>query len=172
VDALREQFENMRRNADDAQRSRGQAEDLRKRARDLLEGMSPEERDELRRWMAEQQRENATPFDQTETVDARRADEDGSGNLMGEFDDPNMQPLRPGEEGAISRRETAQRILENLRSSQGASEERTVPRERSAALERYFRRALERLREREAAGEAPAPEPAPTGPSQDAPDVK
>jgi len=74
LDSLRERIDEMRKNSSDAERLRGNAGKLREQAKNLLEDMSPAERERLADWLRSEQAErgNAQPFD-TEDLDARAA---------------------------------------------------------------------------------------------------
>lgn len=61
VDAMREAIERMREKRAQAQRTAERSRELEKQAREMLEKMSPEERERLERWAAEQERESSQP---------------------------------------------------------------------------------------------------------------
>ena len=125
--------------------------------------MTPEQRQQMERWAQERAREGGgsadatnTPATSTETLDLRREATDQ--RVVGEVDNPRSIPSDA--EARLSRRAMADEVRQAVDSAQSGADQRDVPRERARAVDRYFRKTLERLA-------PPAPD-APEAPAKDA----
>jgi len=153
LDSLRERIDEMRKNSSDAERLRGNAGKLREQAKNLLEDMSPAERERLADWLRSEQAErgNAQPFD-TEDLDARAASD--SKRVTDERTNPSWQP--GSTDGSVSERALPDELREAARGNERALEERSVP-AKYRNVEEYFRRAIERAEKDAAKTKPPAP---------------
>ncbi|MCA9282390.1 MAG: hypothetical protein H6812_01030 [Phycisphaeraceae bacterium] len=177
VQRLREQLEEIRDEARRAKQNQQRADDIRDRARELLDGMSDDERQRMLDWAEQLARENNAPPDDsfaaqsrdrppidasnTSPMDIRRNADDG--RVVGEFDDPNS---RTGAGDVSDRAPTPAEIRKALEGLDQLVEDRAVPRSRQSVIERYFRKALERAEKEQA--EQPAESSPPPAPAKDA----
>jgi len=161
-DRLRERLDELSERERGAAKDRESAERARRRAQEMLDRMSPEERERMRQWAEAEQREQSPPPPapaprpadatppRTEPVDARQEGGAPDRVIAEWFSD---QPQPPGGEPApIEER----RVREAVSGAERALEEQPAPRRYRDVLRRYFESF------REGAGERPAP--APTAP--------
>lgn len=155
LDKVRE----LARRRDAAQQSREEAERLRRQAQRMLEDLSPEERDELRRLAEQIAKERGAPPDdfrgaRTEDVDARRPTQtnDDAGRVIAEW----LSEGRPGADDARGAVDTRRRLTEAAQGAQRAIEEQQTPARYADLIRRYFQRLPDAVERAAPAGEAPA----------------
>lgn len=177
-DTLSERFNDLAREAQEAEAARKRAERLRDAARRLADGAPPEQRDGTSDQIANRSRAKggsggdgsddserlAGPgsrprvpdgFRGTDDVDARRGGEDG--RVVHEWSNPDAPISR---DGAVSNRPMSEELLEAQESAQKGVEERTIPSRYDPVLRKYFEKALRRAKEAEAEQKKSEPAPA------------
>ncbi len=150
---MREMIEQMRDARERIAEERADSDELRAQAKQLLDEMSPEQREELERWAGQQLIEDggaAAGYEYTtEAVDARTTT-DGM-EVRDEWFNPDGEIVR---DGAVSRQEMIDSLRTAAEGAERAIEEQRVP-ARYRNVRRYFERALKRAEEAE---EPAAPE--------------
>lgn len=150
---------------DFANQSREDAQRLREQAERMMQDLSPDEREQMRRLAERIAREQGAPSEdftgaQTRDVDARRptgAPED-SGRVIAEW----LSDGKPDANDARGTVDARRRLTEAAAGAQRAIEEQQTPARHSEFIRRYFER-LPKAVERGA--------PAPSAPARDAQDV-
>lgn len=140
---LLDEFERRRQRANENRQS---AEDARKKAREMLDRMSPEQREQMERWARELQRERPTPPPSrpspSEDFDSRpvdmRPEESAPDRVIAQWFNPDADPSQPGE---ISRRAVDDRLQDAAKGAEQAVEEQSVHRRYSDIIKRYFENA-------------------------------
>jgi hypothetical protein len=150
---LREMLERMEEAREQIEADEERAQRLRERAEEMLDEMSPEQREEMERWAEQlliEDGRSASGYDySTESVDARPAGEELE--VREEWFNPDGEVVR---DGAVSREEMIETLRTAAEGAERAIEEQRVP-ARSRHVRRYFERALKRAEE---AQESTAPE--------------
>lgn len=146
------------------------AAEMRRKAQELLDDATPEERERLEDWaekLAEQNRlrdRSAEPWDADERpVDARQRDPaDQNEQVLAEWYNPEGEPAQGVERGGAS----SDRLREAVESAENAVEQQRVPPRYRKLVREVFKKMQDRAAEREGAaplGEdagKPTPEPA------------
>lgn len=172
---LQEQLDQLAERQQNAKRAGRLSQDLRERAKQLLENASPEDRQAIERWARDQAKENPArpdagavaprPWDgQTELVDARER----PGHAPGErAPDPSEKVIAEwfsnqgvDRTGAAASPAMAEQFQQASEGAEKAIEQQSVPRRHSELIRRIFRRYTDR-----AEGKPPAP-------AVDAPDAE
>lgn len=150
---------------DFADQSREDAQRLREQAERMLQDLSPEEREEVRRLAEQIARERGAPIEDlsnasTRDVDARRPREEreDAGRVIAEW----LSDGKPGASDARGTVDAQRRIAEAAQGAQRAIEEQQTPARYSEFIRRYFQR-LPNAVERSS--------PSPAAPARDAQDV-
>jgi hypothetical protein len=156
-----------------AQQSREQAERLREQAERVMQDMTPQEREELRRLAEQIARERGSSIDdfadaRTSDMDARRPSdpENDAGRVIAEW----LTEGKPDADASRGAVDAKRRLAEAAQGAQRAIEEQQAPSRYSDIIRRYFQRlpaAVESAAPTPSAPDAadvrPAPAPAPGG---------
>lgn len=164
LESLRKRLQEKSQQGEQASRDARAAEQLRKQQQQLLDQMSPEEREELMRLARNRAIEQGDPEDvRTTPFDARRPGEGlGPQDVAGQVENPSPAPRQAA--GTGTGRSVQQELNDRRKEIRRAIEEKRVP-ARYRNIEEYFRRTAEAAQRPPdgAPAEAPTPgEPVPT----------
>lgn len=155
VEELAERLKRASEIARDAARNEQSGRDLRRKAEEMLRGMSPGERQKLEELarrlggpegegMENPERETARPM---EAASETMAVPPSPGAAPSERVIAEWRSDRPGADPAVSRREMAESFQRAAESAERAVEQQTVPQQRRELVKRVFRRFAERAGE-------------------------
>ncbi|MCA9293767.1 MAG: hypothetical protein KDA20_08135 [Phycisphaerales bacterium] len=166
LDNLHKRLQKMSEQHDNASRDQRAADALRKQQQQLLDQMTPEQREELMRLARNRQIEQGDPEDRATTpFDARRPGEHlGPQDVAGQVDNPNPAPRQAS--GDAPAQNIHQELVDRREEIRRAIEEKRVP-ARYRNIEEYFRRTAEDAQKNTDAAPTPAETPAPNAPSND-----
>ena len=160
IGEMRQKLEELAQRPQSAQEQAQRAQDLRKQAREMLDRMSPEDRQQLERWAAAQNAERdgkapppqlgAEPSDltaNTEPLDLRQDDPDATPQVIAQTNNPNAPAPESGAAPGITNAQIEGELREAMKSAQQAVEERQLPRGRYRNVEKYFRGTIDKLKQ-------------------------
>ncbi len=144
LERARRKLEELNNRKQGAQENRESAEAARQRAKEMLDRMSPEQREQFERWAKELDREKKTtpapPPSRDPSEFARdpldlRPEEPAPDRVIAQWFNPDAQP---GESGDVSRRVVDDQLRDAARGAERAVEEQAVHRRYSDIIKKYF----------------------------------